>query len=123
MAGEVTPFGIGVTILVTGTYDTEIITDAGSTDCRDFAGPYAPHHKTMDKRGRYAMKVAARSPDKFAAGLAKALDSRAPFVRRSVGPDARMLLIANRFLLSVGLHHMTRLMMGIPRFEALRSDR
>jgi len=85
MAGEVTPFGIGVTILVTGTYDTEIITDAASTDCRDFAGPYAPHHKTMDKRGRYAMKVAARSPDKFAAGLAKALDSRAPFVRRSVG--------------------------------------
>ena len=29
MAGEVAPFGIGVTILVTGTYDTEIITDAG----------------------------------------------------------------------------------------------
>ncbi len=35
MAGEVAPFGIGVTILVTGTYDTEIITDAGTTDDRD----------------------------------------------------------------------------------------
>ena len=41
LAGEIAPFGIGVTILVTGTYDTEIITDAGPTDCRDFDGPYA----------------------------------------------------------------------------------
>ena len=52
MAGEVAPFGIGVTILVTGTYDTEIITDAGTTDTRDLDGPYAAHHSTMDKRGR-----------------------------------------------------------------------
>jgi NAD(P)-dependent dehydrogenase (short-subunit alcohol dehydrogenase family) len=123
MAGEVSPFGIGVTILVAGTYDTEIITDAGTTDCRDLAGPYARHHNKMDKRGRFAMKVAARPPDKFAAGLAKALDSRAPFVRRPVGPDARMLLMANRIMPSVGLHHMIRLMMGIPRFGALRDDR
>ncbi len=98
MAGEVSPFGIGVTILVAGTYDTEIITDAGTTDCRDLAGPYAPHHKTMDKRGRFAMRVAARSPEKFATGLAKALDGRAAFVRRPVGPDARMLLAVNRIL-------------------------
>ena len=123
MAGEVSPFGIGVTILVAGTYDTEIITDAGTTDCRDLAGPYAPHHKTMDKRGRFAMRVAARSPEKFATGLAKALDSRAAFVRRPVGPDARMLLAVNRILPAVGMHHMTRLMMGIPRFGALRDAR
>ena len=32
LAGEVAPFGIGVTILVTGTFDTDIITDAGTTD-------------------------------------------------------------------------------------------
>ena len=41
MAGEIAPFGLGVTVLVTGTYDTEIITDAGTTDNRDFDGPYA----------------------------------------------------------------------------------
>ena len=41
MAGEIAPFGLGVTILVTGTYDTDIITDAGTTDDRDFSGPYA----------------------------------------------------------------------------------
>ena len=84
MAGEVAPFGIGVTILVTGTYDTEIITDAGTTDSRDFSGPYAAQHSTMDKRGRAAMKLVARSPDRFAAGLAKALDGNKPFTRRPV---------------------------------------
>ncbi|MDF3339572.1 SDR family oxidoreductase [Mycolicibacterium septicum] len=122
MAGEVAPFGIGVTILVTGTYDTEIITDAGTTDDRDLDGPYAPHHRTMDKRGRAMMKRAARSPQKFAEGLAKALDNSKPFVRTAVGPDARMLLIANRLIPAAGLHQMTRLMMGIPRFGALRRE-
>lgn len=123
MAGEVSPFGIGVTILVAGTYDTAIITDEGTTDSRDFAGPYAPHHKTMDKRGRYAMKVAARAPEKFAVGLAKALDSRAPFVHRPVGPDARMLMMGNKIMPTVAMHHMIRVMMGIPRFGALRDNR
>jgi len=119
MAGEVAPFGIGVTILVTGTYDTEIITDEGTTDNRDFDGPYARHHHTINKRGRAATKLAARSPDRFAAGLAKALDSKKPYVRRPVGPDARMLLIMCRLLPGAAMHAMTRLMMGIPRFGAL----
>jgi NAD(P)-dependent dehydrogenase (short-subunit alcohol dehydrogenase family) len=119
MAGEVAPFGIGVTILVTGTYDTEIITDEGTTDNRDFDGPYARHHHTINKRGRAATKMAARSPDRFAAGLAKALDGNKPFTRRPVGPDARMLLIMSRLLPGAAMHAMTRLMMGIPRFGAL----
>lgn len=123
MAGEVTPFGIGVTVIVTGTYDTEIITDAGTTDCRELDGPYARHHQTMDKRGRAAMRLAARSPEKFAKGLAKALDSSKPFVKTAVGPDARMLLIINRLLPSAGLHQMTRVMMGIPRFGTLGGSR
>ena len=109
-------------ILVTGTYDTDIITDAGTTDDRDFDGPVRPAHNTMNSRGRFAMKVAARSPQRFAAGLVKALDGTEPFVRRPVGPDARMLLIANRLLPAAGIHQMTRLMMGIPRFGGLRPD-
>lgn len=120
MAGEVAPFGIGVTILVTGTYDTEIITDAGAVDTRDLDGPYAPHHSTMDKRGRAMTQRAAKPPEKFAVGLAKALEDSAPFVKRPVGADARMLLIANRLLPTAGMHQVTRLLLGIPRFGALR---
>ena len=98
MAGEVAPFGIGVSVLVTGTYDTDSITDAGTTDTRVLDGPYARHHRTMDKRGRAAMRYAARPPEVFAKGLAKAVNATKPFERRPVGPDARMLMVANRLL-------------------------
>jgi NAD(P)-dependent dehydrogenase (short-subunit alcohol dehydrogenase family) len=121
LAGEIGPFGIGVSVLVTGTYDTDSITDAGTMDCRMLDGPYARHHRTMDKRGRAAMRYAARSPDAFAAGLEKALNGDKPFDRRSVGPDARMLMVAGRLLPPSAMHHMIRIMMGIPRFGAMRS--
>jgi NAD(P)-dependent dehydrogenase (short-subunit alcohol dehydrogenase family) len=119
LAGEVSPFGIGVSILVTGTYDTDIITDAGTTDDRDFGGPYARLHNTMNTRGRFAMKF-ARSPERFAVGLAKALQDRGPFRKHGVGPDAQMLLLSNRFLPSAGMHQMSRVVLGIPRHGALR---
>ena len=119
MANEVAPFGIGVTVLVTGTFDTDIITEKGAQDYRDFDGPYARHNSTIDRRGRFAMRF-AQPPDRFARGLAKALEQRKPFVRHAVGPDARMLLIANRLLPSRVLHQVTRLAMGLPRHNALR---
>lgn len=120
LAGEVAPFGLGVTIVVTGTFDTEIITDAGTSDLRDFNGPYAALHTKIDRRGRAAMRL-ARPPERFARGLAKALEDDAPFARHAVGIDARMLLIANRLLSSKALHRVTRLAMGLPRPGALRS--
>ena len=72
LAAEIAPFGLGVTVLITGTYDTDIITDAGTTDDRDFTGPYARLHQTMNSRGRFAIKF-ARSPERFTDGLVKAL--------------------------------------------------
>lgn len=119
LASEIAPFGLGVTVLITGTYDTEIITDAGTTDDRDFSGPYARLHQTMDTRGRLAMKL-ARSPERFADGLVKALADRGPFRRHGVGPDASMLLVSNRFLPSSGMHHLSRIVLGIPRQGAMR---
>ncbi|HEX3288579.1 MAG TPA: SDR family NAD(P)-dependent oxidoreductase [Mycobacterium sp.] len=119
MAGEVAPYGLGVTILVAGVYDTEIITDAGAIDHRDLDGPYARIHRTMDSRGRYAVSL-ARPPERFTDGLMKALNDRAPFRRRGVGPDASMLLASNRILPSAGMHHVSRLVLGIPRQGKLR---
>lgn len=121
MAGEIAAFGIGVTILVTGTYDTEIITDAGATDLRDLAGPYAAHHNTMDRRGRTAIRLSAKSPQRFADRLISELNSNAPFVRRAVGPDARVLLLMNRIVPSRVLHHAIRAILGLPRFGALQA--
>ncbi|WP_407686237.1 SDR family NAD(P)-dependent oxidoreductase [Mycobacterium sp. HUMS_1102779] len=119
MACEIAPFGLGVTVLVAGTYDTDIITDAGTTDNRDFSGPYARLHNTMNTRGRAAMKL-ARPPERFADGLLRALDDRGPFRRRGVGPDASMLLAASRILPVSGMHHMSRVVLGIPRQGSMR---
>ena len=121
MAGEIAPFGLGVTVLIAGTYDTDIITDAGTTDERDFDGPYARMHRTIDKRGRFAVGSLARPPGKFSDGLLRALDDRAPFRRRGVGIDASMLLAANRFLPAAGMHQVSRLVMGIPRQGTMRA--
>jgi NAD(P)-dependent dehydrogenase (short-subunit alcohol dehydrogenase family) len=119
LAGEIAPFGLGVTVLVTGTYDTDIITDAGTTDDRDFDGPYARLHQTMNSRGRFAIKF-ARPPEKFTDGLVKALADRGAFRRHGVGPDASMLLASNRLLPSAGMHHLSRVVLGIPRQGSMR---
>lgn len=119
LAGEIAPFGLGVTILVSGTYDTDIITDAGTTDDRDFNGPYARLHNTINTRGRFAIRF-ARAPGRFTDGLVKALADTKPFRRRGVGPDASMLLVSNRILPAAGMHHVSRLVLGIPRQGAMR---
>ena len=119
MAVEIAPFGLGVTILVAGTYDTDIITDAGTTDDRNFEGPYARLHNTMNTRGRFAVSF-ARPPERFTDGLLKALNDRKSFRRRGVGPDASMLLASSRILPASGMHHMSRIVLGIPRQGSMR---
>ncbi|MEU4312093.1 SDR family oxidoreductase [Nocardia sp. NPDC024068] len=122
LAGEVAPFGIGVTVLVTGVFDTEIITDSGTTSFRDFTGPYRHLHTSIDRRGRAAMKI-ANAPEKFAAALAAALDDRGPYLRRAVGADAVSLLVSNRLLPARAMHQIARLAMGLPRFRAMAASR
>jgi len=119
MACEIAPFGLGVTVLVAGTYDTEIITDAGTTDDRNFSGPYARLHNTMNSRGRFAMKM-ARPPERFTDGLLKAIEDRGAFRRRGIGPDASMLMVANRILPASGMHHVSRIVLGIPKQGSMR---
>lgn len=119
LACEIAPFGLGVTVLVAGTYDTEIITDAGTIDDRNFDGPYARLHHTMNTRGRFAVSF-ARPPERFTDGLVKALDDQRPFRRRGVGLDASMLLALNRVLPASGMHQVSRIVLGIPRQGSMR---
>jgi hypothetical protein len=76
-------------------------------------------HNTMNTRGRFAMRF-ARAPERFTDGLLKALDDRGPFCRRGVGPDASMLLAFNRILPASGMHHMSRIVLGIPSQGSMR---
>jgi NAD(P)-dependent dehydrogenase (short-subunit alcohol dehydrogenase family) len=119
MAGEIAPFGLGVTVLVTGMYDTEIITDAGTTDDRIFDGPYARIHNTMNTRGRFAIRF-ARPPERFTDGLVQALQDTGSFRRRGVGVDASMLLASSRILPSIGMHQLSRIALGIPKQGSMR---
>jgi NAD(P)-dependent dehydrogenase (short-subunit alcohol dehydrogenase family) len=118
LAYEVAPFGLGVTILVVGMFNTDILTDQ-TPHHGDLTGPYAAHYAEIDRRGRAMVRLAA-PPERFARALARALDERAPFARHAVGLDARMLLFANRFLPARVLRGMIRLAMGLPRHGALR---
>ncbi len=66
------------------------------------------------------MSASPGPPERFTDGLVKALDDRGSFRRRGVGPDASMLLASNRFLPSIGMHHVSRIVLGIPRYGTMR---
>ena len=118
LAGEVAAFGLGVTILVTGTFKTDILVQ--TSDFRNYEGPYAQHYVGIDKTGAIVVR-AANPPELFARVLAKALDDRAPLVRRTAGIDATMLVLLNRILPGWLLYQVIRLAMRLPRAGALRA--
>ena len=89
LAQEVAPFGLGVTILVAGTFKTDILTERTPTYA-DPHGPYAAHDAGRHDQPRDP--APGDSPERFARALARALDERAPFARHAVGLDAKMLL-------------------------------
>ncbi|MDV3271844.1 SDR family oxidoreductase [Mycobacterium avium] len=120
LAAEIAPFGLGVSVLVTGVFDTDIITDAGVQDHRDFSGPYSALTTTIERRGRLAIRMAS-PPRRFAHALAKALDDTAPYARHAVGVDAKMLLILNRLLPARAMHQIIRIAMGLPRHGAAKA--
>jgi len=119
LAAEIAPFGLGVTILVSGTFATDILTEQ-TPHYGDLNGPYARHYASIDARGRAAVDRLANPPERFASALAKVLDERAPFARHAVGLDARMLLLGNRLLTGRLLHQIISRAMGLPRHGELR---
>src|SRR5262249_11102162 len=118
LAEEVAPFGLGVTILVSGTFKTDMLTEQ-TPHYGNLNGPYAAHYAGIERTGGLAVRLAG-SPERFARALARALDERSPFARRTVGLDARMLWFGSRLLPGRLLHHVIRLAMRLPRHGAIR---
>jgi len=118
LAEEVAPFGLGVTILVSGTFKTDMLTEQ-TPDYGDHRGPYAAHYAGIHRTGGFAVRL-ANPPERFARRLAGALDDPAPFSRYAVGVDARLLLFGIRLLPGRLLHRVLRLAMGLPRHGALK---
>lgn len=119
LAGEIAPFGLGVSIIVAGTFKTDILVQ--TADYRNHQGPYAAHYVGIDKTGDLVVR-AASPPERFARVLAKAVSDRAPFARHTAGIDATMLVLMNRLLPGWLLHHVIRLAMRLPRAGALRAS-
>ena len=116
LAGEIAPFGLGVGVIVAGTFKTDMLVQ--TSDYRNHTGPYAAHYVGIDKTGDIVVR-AASPPARFARVLAKAIADRAPFVRRTAGIDATMLVLLSRLLPGWCLHHVIRLAMRLPRAGAL----
>jgi NAD(P)-dependent dehydrogenase (short-subunit alcohol dehydrogenase family) len=110
---EVAPFGIGVSILVTGTFKTDILDRDHTVSYGDPAGPYGFIHAgqaPLEAR----MQQLARPPERFARELARALDERAPFTRRTVGPDAVAMRIGRRLMPAPLFRRMVAKVLSIP---------
>lgn len=120
LAQEIAPFGLGVTIVVTGTFKTDILTER-TPDYGNYNGPYGALYAGLRRAGESVVSL-ANPPERFAQALAKVLGEQAPFARHAVGADARMLLIGTRLLSGRLLHHLICRAMGLPRHGALRAE-
>jgi NAD(P)-dependent dehydrogenase (short-subunit alcohol dehydrogenase family) len=121
LALEVAPFGIGVSVLVAGTFQTDVLDHDHTISYGDPDGPYG-HLHAGQARLEDLVKRMARPPERFARAMARALEEQAPFTRRAVGPDAVVMRIG-RALLPAGLfQRMVSKVLRIPRPGALGND-
>lgn len=119
LAHEIAPFGLGVTILVTGTFKTEILTEQ-TPDYGNHNGPYAKVYAGIHSAGREFVDKNASPPERFACALAAAVEDDAPIRRRTVGPDAAGLYFMARLLPGSMVHSIIRRAMKIPGANALK---
>jgi NAD(P)-dependent dehydrogenase (short-subunit alcohol dehydrogenase family) len=118
---EVSPFGIGVSVLVTGTFDTDVLDHEHTTNYGDPAGPYgALHRGQSDLEAR--VKKLARPADRFPPALERALEARVPFERRTVGPDATGMRVARTVLGARLFQKIVSKALSIPKPGALSED-
>jgi len=109
---EIAPFGLGVTVLVTGTFKTDIL--ELTPTWKDAAGPYVPLHEALESAGE-TMRRLARRPDRFASAVERALLDRKPFARHPVGIDAALMLYGGRILPVRAMQGLTARVLRLPR--------
>ncbi|NGY06250.1 SDR family NAD(P)-dependent oxidoreductase [Solimonas terrae] len=119
LSQEIAPFGLGVTILVTGTFNTDILTEQ-TPDYGDHHGAYGALYDGIHSAGKAAVAKAS-PPEKFALALGRAVVDTRPIVRRTVGADAGALAFMARWVPGRFVHHIVRMAMRIPPQGALRA--
>ena len=118
LAHEVAPFGLGVTVLIAGTFKTDILTE--TQRFTDPEGPYAPLHAALDRTGDFVIG-SARSPDVFASKLAHYVETdTAPLARHPVGLDAHGVVVGSSLLPSRAFRWVVRAATRIPRPNAVQ---
>ncbi len=117
LAQEISPFGLGVSVLVAGTFKTDIL--ELTTTYADNDGPYAPLHAGLESFGQRFLRFAS-APERFAPAVAKALDDHQPFSRGAVGFDARLLMLGSRLMPTRWLQRIIGRATGIPAAGTLR---
>jgi NAD(P)-dependent dehydrogenase (short-subunit alcohol dehydrogenase family) len=117
LAQEVSPFGLRVTVLLAGSFKTDILELTQSHADED--GPYAELHAALLRTGERIGRIAA-PPTRFARGLDRALDDPAPFARHAVGLDAHAMALASRLLPARLFQAMVGRALGLPGPGRLR---
>jgi NAD(P)-dependent dehydrogenase (short-subunit alcohol dehydrogenase family) len=112
LAQEIAPFGLGVTVVSAGVYRTDVYDENYTTTHADLTGPYAPLHAALARTGQRVTQ-SAKPPEEFAVALEKALAVDAPFARRAIGTETRVMLAASRLLPASAFHALTRAATGL----------
>lgn len=117
LAGEIAPFGLGVTVLVTGTFKTDIL--ELTRNWKDPEGPYARLHQQLESKQDLVLRLAA-SPESFAPAVERALGELRPFERHAVGIDAKAMLYGGKVVPGRLVAWVATRALGLPRPGSLR---
>lgn len=117
LAGEIAPFGLGVTVLVAGTFKTDIL--ELTRNWKDPEGPYARLHEQLESKQGLVLRLAP-SPDSFAPAVERALGEHRPFERHAVGVDAKAMLYGGKLVPGRLVAWIANRALGLPRPGSLR---
>ena len=109
---EIAPFGLGVSVLVTGTFKTDILELTQS-----WKDAPVPMHRCTPRSSRRATRWSGSlaGQTRFPPVVERALVEAKPFARHAVGPDAFAMECGNRLLPTRRLQSLTIRVLRLPR--------